>query len=447
MVALEVVVSLPKPKKPESVDGQEPELRDSETILAYFEELSRLGTAVMLWVDQESWIPIGLKVEGVREDSWSFSASLQRALPGDLSTKRMLEVAFPLEGVRLLASLRFEAREGYLKASFSLPEAIRFGERRERIRARFGPREKARVTVLEDFMQGCGATGRLVNLSLSGLCMRVDRVIAVHGQGQIPISPAVFTPGTRLALIRIQDLPHIPMIECIGFTSHSERSAIGTTVGIHLEGLGGLEQRLLADVLARRLPTFARNFPARRRRNEEELVDPTAAAFPEMETWDTPPEEEHAETEATGDPEEPGVAVEFTKQERLLLLKKRGKRILIIMHDDLDRAILAGTLQVDGFSHVMEARNYAEALGWFRVAPIDLVILDQQIGAHLGQKFLERLRGQGYCVETPVVLVSDHLDVRATIMAKALRIAHLQKKPIDFDGELRAVLYRLLRIA
>jgi len=437
-------VALPKPKKPTSTDGQEPELRDSETILAYFEELSRLGTPVMLWVDQESWIPIGLKVEAVREDSWSFSASLQRALPGELSTKRTLEVAFPLEGVRLLASLRFEAREGYLKASFSLPESIRFGERRERIRARFGPRERARVTVLEDFMQGCGATGRLVNLSLSGLCLRVDRVIAVHGEGQIPISPAVFTAGTRLALVRIQGLPHVPMIECSGFTSHSERSAIGTTVGIHLEGLGSLEQRLLADVLARRLPTFARNFPARRRRNEEELVDPTALGSTELEAWDTPPEEESVEADPSEASEAPAAP---SKQERLFQIKKGGKRILIIMHDDLDRAILAGTLQVDGFRQVVEARNYAEALGWFRVASIDLVILDQQVGAHAGQKFLERLRGQGYCVETPVVLVVEHADVRTTIMAKAMRIAHLQKKPIDYDGEFRAVLYRLLGIA
>jgi len=222
---------------------------------------------------------------------------------------------------------------------------------------------------------------------------------------------------------------------------------MGPTVVIHLEGLVGLEQRLLADVLARRLPTFARNFPARRRRNEEELVDPAAAASPEAEAWDTPSEEEIPDGEVPEDSEAPGVTVALTKQERLLLMKKRGKRILIIMHDDLDRACLAGILQVDGFSHVMEARNYAEALGWFRVAPIDLVILDQQVGAHPGQKSLERLRGQGYCIETPVVLVSDHLDVRVTIMAKALRIAHLQKKPIDFDGELRAVLYRLLRIA
>jgi len=440
-------VSLLKPKKPISLDGHEPELRDPETILAYFEELSRLGTPVMLWVDQDSWVPIGLKVEGVREDSWCFSGSLQRALPGELSTKQTLELAFPLEGVRLLASVRFEAREGYLKAVFSLPESIRFGERRERIRARFGPREKARVTVLEDFLQGCGATGRLVNLSFFGLCMRVDRVIAVHGEGQIPISPAVFTVGTRLALVRIQDLPHTPMIECSGITTHSERSAIGTTVGIQLEGLGGLEQRLLADVLARRLPTFARYFPARRRRREDELVDPAVIASQEAEAWDLIQDEETSGANPSESPEGPEPASVINKQERLLLIKKRGKRILIIMHDDLDRAILAGTLHVDGFCKVMEARNYAEALGWFRVAPIDLLVLDQQVGAHPGQKFLERLRGQGYCLETPVVLLSDHLDVRASIMAKAMRIAHLQSKPIDYDGELRAALYRLLGIA
>ncbi len=443
----EIIVSLPKPKKPERIDGREPELRDREMILAYFEELSRLGTAVMLWVDQDSWIPIGLKVEGVREDSWSFSAALQRALPGELSGKRVLELAFPLEGVRLLASVHFQARDGYLKASFSLPEAIRFGERRERVRARFGPREKARVTVLEDFVQGCGATGRLVNLSLSGLCLRVDRVIAVRGEGQIPISPAVFTAGTRLALVRIQDLPNLPTIECSGITTHSGRSAIGTTVGIHLEGLGSLEQNLLAGVLARRLPTFARNFPVRHRRSEDDLVDPAAANPEEVEAWDATMEEGGLDPGAlVSFPEAEGL-VEPSREERLIRIKRSGKRILIIMHDDLDRAILAGTLQADGFRPAMEARNFAEALGWFRVTPIDLVILDHQVGAHPGQVFLDRLRAQGYGLETPVVMTSEEVDVRTTIMAKAHRISHLQRKPIDYDGELRGMLHRLLGIA
>jgi len=442
-----IAVSLPKPKKPERIDGREPELRDREMILAYFEELCRLGTPVMLWVDQESWIPIGLRVEAVGEDSWGFSAALQRALPGDLSSKRILELAFPLEGVRLLAHVHFQARDGYLKAVFSLPEAIRFGERRERIRARFGPREKARVTVLEDFMQGCGATGRLVNLSLSGLCLRVDRVIAVRGEGKIPISPAVFTAGTRLALVRIQDLPNVPMIECAGITTHSGRTAIGTTVGVHLEGLGSLEQNLLAGVLARRLPTFARNFPVRRRRGEDDLVDPVVANAEDGDAWDVAAEDEVLDSGSLEAPPEAEGLPEPSREERLIRIKRSGKRILIIMHDDLDRAILAGTLQADGFRPAMEARNFAEALGWFRVTPIDLVILDHQVGAHPGQVFLDRLRAQGYGLETPVVMTSDEVDVRTTIMAKAHRISHLQRKPIDYDGELRAMLHRLLGIA
>ncbi len=436
-----------KPLKPEGVDGREPELRDREMILAYFEELFRLGTAVMLWVDPESWIPIALKVEAVREDSWSFSATLQRALPGDLSTKRVLELAFPLEGVRLLASIHFHAREGYLKAVFSLPDAIRFGERRERVRARFGPRERARVTVLEDFVQGCGATGRLVNLSLSGLCLRVDRVIAVRG-GQIPLSPAVFTVGTRLASVRIQDLPNVPMIECSGLTAHAERSAIGTTVGIHLEGLGSLEQNLLAEVLARRLPSFARHFPVRHRRGEDDLVDPAAPNSEAPEAWDAAAVETDGAVSDSGDaPGEPEDLHESTREERLLRIKRRGKRILVIMHDDLDRAILAGTLQADGFRPPMEARSFAEALGWFRATPIDLVIVDHQVGAHPGSVFLDRLRAQGFGLDTPVVMTSDEIDVRTTIMAKAHRISHLQRKPIDYDGELRTMVHHLLGIA
>jgi len=425
--------------------GGESELRDPENILLYFEELCRLSTPVQLWVDPEAWIPIGLKVEEVDEASRSFSAALQRALPGDLSPKRVLELAFPLGGGRFLAAVHFRERNGYLKAIFTLPEAIRFGERRELVRARFGPREKARVTILENLDQGCGATGSLLNLSLSGLCMRVDRVMAAHDEHSSTVAPSLFTPGTHLALVRIQDLPRVPMIECTGLTCHTERCAVGTTLGMRLEGLNGQEQGYLAEILARRLPTFARRFPVRHRRSEDLLIDPTSKVSEDEEDWeeDSETERETASLEE-GAPGREGEGVD--KHARLLQIRKSGKRILLVMHDDLDRAILAGILQVDGFRRVQEARNFAEALACFRAGEVDLVILDQQIGIHPAPRFLERLRAQGYCQDTPVVLATDQADIRTTIMAKAMRISRLATKPIDYDGALRDVLYGLLGI-
>lgn len=418
------------------------ELRDPEIILAYLEELLRLEIPVGLWVDPQAWVAIGAHVVRVDDPEGTFTLALQRALPGDLKARQELELAFPLDGQRFLAGVRFVERGGYLQATFRLPEGVRLGDRRERGRARFGPRERARVTVLQGLFEGCGATGRLVNLSPGGLCLRVDRVVSLADDRKIPLAPELFSPGTRLEVVRIQDLPQAPMIECSGMTTHAERGAIGLTLGVRFVDLGLAEQRVLAEVLTRRLPTFARQFPFRRRRRDEDLAAPGDHGG---EVWEDPPEEVGAgEALLPGPPE---AASESARRHRMIRLRKGGRRILLVMLDDLDRAILAGTLHVDGYHQVVEARSFTEALRWFRTGPVDLVILESQVGAHPGQRLLERLRAQGHALETPVVLLAEAGDVRAKLVAKVARVAHLQCKPVDYDGELRGVLERLLGIA
>lgn len=215
------------------------------------------------------------------------------------------------------------------------------------------PWEKAPVTVLEAFMQGCGATGRLVNLSLSRLCLRVDRVIVVRNAGQIPISRTVFTAGARLALV--QDLPNLPALECSSITTHSGRSAIGTSVG-------SLERNLLAGA-SPQVAYLRAGFSLRHRCSEGDLVDPAAANPEAAEAWDATVEEGGLDLGALASFTEAEGLVEPSRGDRLIRIKRSGKRILIIMHDDLDRAILAGNLQADGFHPPMEALNFAEALG------------------------------------------------------------------------------------
>lgn len=425
---------------PEGPPDRPGELRDREVILAYLEELQRLEVPAALWVDPSTWVPIGAYVVAVSEAAGSITLALQRALPGNLKPRQELELAFPMEGQRFLAGVRFLERGAYLQALFQLPEAVRLGDRRERGRARFGPRERAKVTVLEGVFQGCGATGRLVNLSLGGLCMRVDRVVSVADDRKIPLTPQIFAPGTRLEVVRIQDLPQVPMIECTGVTTHIEKGPIGVTVGVRLEDLGGLEQRLLAQFLARRLPTFARHFPLRRRRREDELAE---LGEHDEEVW------EEAEAADPEPPQEEAVGDGFPGEDRharMVRIRKAGRRILLVILDDLDRAILAGTLQVDGYRQIAEARSYTEALRWFRAGAVDLVILEAQVGVHTGQRMLERLRAQGVALETPVVMLAEAGDIRAKLMAKVAKVAHLQRKPIDYDGELRGVLERLLGI-
>jgi CheY-like chemotaxis protein len=127
-------------------------------------------------------------------------------------------------------------------------------------------------------------------------------------------------------------------------------------------------------------------------------------------------------------------------------MRKRARHILIVKLDDLDHATLSGTLLADGFTHVCEARNIAETILAARKAPLDLILVDQTLGAIPAQQSLNQLRKAVRCEQPPVVLLADQVDVKTSLMAKAAGIAHVQRHPIDYEGELRPMLYELLRI-
>ncbi|MBK8794446.1 MAG: response regulator [Holophaga sp.] len=435
--------------KPKDEIAGEPVLKDRSMILAYLEELARLGANVQFWVHKDDFVPLSGKIDLLHEQDSTMTVLLQRALPGDLQPNSILDMVFSMDGMRFDTPVHFIERAGYLRALFTLPKQISHAERRAKMRARFGPREKATCTVLEGFFEGKGATGRLVNLSMEGLCIRIDRAITIGNDHKLAINPDLFTVGTALPVVRIQNLPHTPTIECCGVVSHMRISPIGVLLGLRLEGLGGLETQLLHAVMTRRLPSFARGFPVKHRRAAMELGTGAELQAPE-ETWEIPEELEpttalDATTQTACD--EDLLAARPDTRERLLQIKKRGKRILIIIRDDLDRAILAGTLHVDGFRQILEAQNFIEVVKLCRTTPPHLILIEQQVGTANAQEFVSKVKKASGCGSIPVVMITDTLDVRTTLMAKAAGFAHMQRKPVDYDGELKAVLYRLLELA
>jgi len=426
----------------------EPVLRDHSTILAYIEDLIRIGSAVQCWASRDDLVPISGKIDLLHEESGTMTVVLQRALPGEFQANTVLDMVFTLEGMRFDAPIKFLRRDGYLRALFTVPEKIMHAERRSKMRARFGPRERGTCTVLEGLFEGCGVTGRLVNLSLEGLCMRIDRAISIRDNRPCHPTPALFSLGKSVALVRIQNLPHTPLIECCGQVAHIEATPIGITLGLVLKGLGSLENQQITHLLARRLPSFARGFPVRYRRGREDFATDPEDKSPEgEEDWSEPLDSE-AEIALAASPaaEDDLGDAKLSSHDRLLKIKKLGKKILLILSDDLDRAILAGTLQVDGYRQVQEAKSVIESLRAVRISVPDLIIIEQSVGAVPAQELLERLRKRGHCEGVPVVMVCNSPDIRTTIMAKAAHIDHVQVWPIDYDGVLRGVLATLLRL-
>ncbi len=428
----------------------EPGLTDHQQILAYLEELCRLRTPCQLKFRKDDLAPAAVKIESINEEQQAFTVSLSRALPAGIEDQPSLELTFPLERGRFRCSVFFLQRGGYLQAILGLPLRIKQAERRVGPRARFGSRERASVTLIENLGSGLGATGKLMTLGMGGLSVRVDRMISIADDRRISPSSAPFEKGQKFLLLRINDLPRSPMVECGASLAFAATTAEGPVLGLQFEGLGSLETRILEQVMQRRLPRTGQVFPVKVRRAHLSLEDLDAGGA-EGE-WEDPDDVPEAPAEAgPGEADDPESDAgdwpdRSSPQEKVKRLKRAGRCLLLVLTEDLDRAILAGTLIVDGFRRVKEARNFTAAVEVLRTVQPDLVILDQRIGVHDAQQFLEKLRANGLGSDIPVVMLAEKPDVRTALMAKAARIGHVEAKPVDYDGSLRAALERLLGV-
>ncbi|WP_306601455.1 hypothetical protein [Geothrix sp. 21YS21S-2] len=388
-------------------EGLERALRDRPTILAYLEDLQRTGAEAGLLLEGHASLPA--RVEEVREDPPCFRVRLGRALPEGWRAGATL--LFTLDGIRLLAPVDLLER-GPEEAWFGLPASVGFADRRTRMRAHFGPREKATVTVLEGFLGARGATGPLLNLSLEGIRMRVERAITVHGKAPIAVGAATFPPGARFPILRIDQLPYSPALVCAGVLAHVSHAADGIQMGIRFEDLGEMEAQTIRQILGRRLPRFGAGFPVRGHR------EPPGRATVAVQHGE-------AVAEPPGDP------------------RKAGRRILLALSDGLDRAILASALRAEGYRKVHEARNTAEALDHLKVFPMDLVILGEVVGTLSAADFLARVRRQTGD-RTPALLLAAQVDVRTLALARTAQIEHVLPLGQDLGDEFREVLAGLL---
>lgn len=437
--------------------SREPEMKDREVILAYLEELAKTKSVITIQVTPKDLVPYMGTIQLVNDGRNLFTLAIKRPLAEEPSVKAPMTVVFSLDGSRLQANVRYLGRGGYLQLELSLPEKVTFAERRGKLRAKFGPREHASVTALEDLFSGTGTAGKLLNLSLEGLCMKLDRAIQVGVDRKLEVSEGLFHRGQKLLMVRIQELPQVPMVECSGEVAWIRSTGPEVQLGLLLWGLGAQENHYLEQVMTRRLPSFSREFPVRHRKHLEG-AEPGQAYLPSPDSKEVQVNQEADEAadevemeesevpkaEDSPSPEEAGSPEENKGRERLLHWRRQSKHLLVIMADDLDRAILAGTLQVGGFANVHEAKSLVQAVERCKKTLPDLLILDAQVGPHTAPEIVTKLRAMGVLEMSPIVVLVGQSDVKVKLSAKALKLKHLIEKPVDYDGLLKGLLDKLL---
>lgn len=428
----------------DSPDG-EPALKDQGQILAYLEELARLRSLVHLHLRTDPPMCLGARVELVNDQDPSFSLSFPHQVPR-LEAEQSVELHFPLAGMRFRALVAYKGRGTYMQSVFRLPAMVQFADRRAAMRTRIGSREKASVALFENLFGGIAASGRLLNVSMEGLCLRVDRALQIQGDRRLQPTLDLFHEGQELQVVRILNLPHLPTIECSGEVRFATTNQAGQVlVGLRLLGLGTEDQRHLHQFMLRRLPKYGRAFPVRRRRGDHEEG---ASVDEDTESLEAVGDEEDLlagiglSEEATPESEPAAIAElgDGPQDDRLLRLRRRGKPFLVILPDDLERSIFVCTLQVCGYARAFEARTLVQGLEWSKKAPMEAIFLDQRIGPLTGIEAALRLRKMGRLEGIPIFLFQREPDVKTMLAAKAAGIRQVIKVPVDFDGELKGLL-------
>ena len=336
-------------EKTESGPERERSLTDSEQILAWLEELARIRTVMDLTMSVSDLLPISAKVELVGEETRSCTLSLLWTPVVEPVPGQQVNLVFPLDGQRFKTTLVYQGRGGYKQYRFALPFAIQHAERRDATRVTLRSRERFRIVVLQHLMEGLGFNGELMDLSMGGCAFLIHRVIQIQTEKRVAISPGLLTPGTRLSLVRLMDLPHLPTLECGGRVSHMRQWSGGVNMGIAFENIGALETSTLGKLMTERVPGFSVDFP-RKRRFRELTVEEREVPQP-CEVSSEPVIEDPVEEEPEDAPQRDG----WVDQ-----LHKRGKKILVLMADELDRTLLMATLHEDGYRCLFEAASLIE---------------------------------------------------------------------------------------
>ncbi len=428
-------------KKPTPTDTA-PGLRDPEQILAYLECLFRLGSELLMHLPGDSLAPCPVVLDEISEGKGTFTIRLRKQPAREPGKGMPTEFWFNLDGLRFLARAECVGRPSPLKNEFRLPECISHAERRGGGRVRFNLREKAQVLALESLFEGTGLSGQLLNLGRGGCAFRVEKAIDIRSDKKLTPSASLVRPGREVGLIRLKEIPKVPLMDLAGVVSHGETRSEGLVVGLAFSSLKGHDALAVDRLLVARVPKVVPGFTWKRRQSEPDLPERGSAAVGAAPETVAPPEPPPVAAEPPPIPEPPPIVLSEAETQRLL--RRCSRQILLVMEDNLEREFLAAWLRSEGFSGIQGAWGWLPALHKARNETLDLILMNQQVGPNTALEILDSMRGNRLADQARVVVLKKQEDVRLTLAAKAGRLVLVPAEPLDLKEVLLPCLEGLL---
>jgi hypothetical protein len=211
--------------------------------------LQRDETEFPIKVEGTHTLPYTARIQHLDSEKGMLHLKLIRTLPHEMAPGAPFEMLFAIGDQRFEAPMIFQGRESYLLYRFTIPALMRLADRRRNKRYSFRPREKAYVLSQDGGIPGHGLAGPLVNLSLGGLAFRVDRVMRLDDHMRITPGMGFFEKGKELPMLKIRDLPKLPLFETRGTIANVWERDGEVVLGVKFADLSDSEIRQILEVL------------------------------------------------------------------------------------------------------------------------------------------------------------------------------------------------------
>lgn len=227
--------------------GQGVPVEDALSIRQHLEELRTAETEFPIKVEGTHTLPYTAQLVAVERGEMHLK--LIRPLPHELMAGAPFEMLFATADQRFKGLMTYQGRQGYLLYRFSIPPRLVPSDQRQHKRYPFRPREKAYVLAQDSGLPGHGLAGPLVNLSLGGLAFRIDRVVRLDDHLRLTPGLGFFEKGKVLPMLKIRDLPKLPLFEARGQVANAYEREGEIIVGVQFGELGPVELAQLQEVL------------------------------------------------------------------------------------------------------------------------------------------------------------------------------------------------------
>lgn len=337
--------------KPASATGRDAPLVDPALIRETLAGLQKSGVEFPIRVEGTHTLPYTAQLQQVDAGGSQLLLKLIRPLPHEMLAGAPFEMSFAAGDQRFTAPMTFLGREAYLLYRFTIPLRMTQNDRRRHKRYPFRPREKAYVLAHDAGLPGHGLAGPLVNVSLAGLAFRVDRILRMDDNLCIPASVGFFERGRELPILKIRDLPRLPLFETRGIITYAWERNNEIILGIKFAELPESETRLLQTVidfreLVQRNPNQASSHPA-----------PTQEARPEEPSQPAATPIKRANPAGSRVPD------------ALLQLGRRSTSVLLAMPPGSPRDQVEATFRALGYLRLEMADSLAAALAYLGKLP------------------------------------------------------------------------------